>query len=212
LEIFNKNKKMKINKAADEIISILNKQISVHNSASLIVSGGESPKNIFNKLNMVEIQWEKIEIMLSDERLVDIDSSFSNEKNLRENFLKNYAVDAKYKSIRDYEIKLKACHIAILGYGLDGHFASLFPEYLNDDNFFSINRNCKILKTVPLGNPCVERLTLNMSFFSKVENIFLIINSVEKLKVLEDAKNNKKLPLYHLLKNKLNKIKFINDF
>ena len=67
---------MKINKAADEIISILNKQISVHNSASLIVSGGESPKNILNKLNMVEIQWEKIEIMLSDERLVDIDSVF----------------------------------------------------------------------------------------------------------------------------------------
>ena len=59
-----------------------------------------------------------------------------------------------------------------LGYGLDGHFASLFPEYLNDDNFFSINRNCKILKTVPLGNPCVERLTLNMSFSQKLKIFF----------------------------------------
>ena len=203
---------MKIDEASKIIVKILAEQISTHNSASIIVSGGESPKNILKILDKIGFQWEKVEIMLADERLVDINNKHSNEKKLKENFFKNCSLNAKYTSIRKLEIKDITYQVAILGFGLDGHFASIFPEHIDDENFFSLASSPKILKTTPFGKPCIERLTLNMSFFSKTKNIFLIINSIEKLKVLEDARNNKKLPLYHLLNLKIPNIIFVYDF
>ena len=199
-------------KIVEKIVNLLRKSISTNNKASLVVSGGDSPKKILNYLDNARLPWNKVEIMLADERLVDPKSKFSNENNLRENFFKNFSKDAKYIPIRNLNIENDLSQVAILGFGLDGHFASIFPEHIGKKDFFSLKHDSKIIQTTPLGNPCVERLTLNLSFFSKVKNIFLIINSQEKLEVLREAKYNKKLPLYYLINTKFPKMSFISDF
>ena len=121
MEIFNK-------KITEKIVNLLNESISINKKASLIVSGGDSPKKILNSLDNTKCAWDKVEIMLADERLVDVKSKFSNENNLKENFFKNFSKNAKYKSIRDLNIENDLSQVAILGFGLDGHFASIFPE------------------------------------------------------------------------------------
>ena len=75
-----------------------------------------------------------------------------------------------------------------------------------------LNTSPEIKKTIALGNPNVKRLTTNLKVFSGIKNIFLIINSKEKFKILKDAIHNEKLPLHYLLKLDTPRIHFVNDF
>ena len=47
-------------------------------SATLAVSGGRTPKLMFQALSFVPISWEKVTIVLVDERFVPADSARSN--------------------------------------------------------------------------------------------------------------------------------------
>mgnify|MGYP001312897241 CR=1 FL=1 len=185
--------------------------IASKDEASIIVSGGSSPKNFLQALDNIDLEWHKVRIMLLDERLVDVKDKRSNEKTLKDNFFNNYSKSAHYQSIRNLEFN-NNIDLAILGFGIDGHFASIFPCHLNENKFIDINTEPKILKTREMGYPHVARLTLNLAAFSKVKNISIICNSNEKLKVINDAKNNSNLPLHHLLKLEYPDIGVIKDF
>jgi len=198
-------------KNVEKIEKILNKSIQVNDKASMIVSGGRSPTNLLHALNDLDIEWIKVNVMLLDERLVDKDNKYSNQRYLRENFFKNHTKNANYKSIRDLSIE-KNIDLAILGFGSDGHFASIFPCHLYEKEFIDLNEEPKILKTTKMGNPCVARLTMNLSAFLRVKNIFIIINSNKKLDAFHEAKDNKNLPIYHLLKLENVNIEVILDF
>lgn len=189
----------------------LKDSISFNDEASIVVSGGSSPTNFLQALDNIDLEWHKVRIMLLDERLVDVKDKKSNEKTLKDNFFKNYSKSAHYQSIRNLEFS-NNIDLAILGFGLDGHFASIFPCHLNENKFIDINSKPKILKTKEMGDPRVARLTLNLAAFSKVKNISIICNSNEKFKVINDAKNNSNLPLHHLLKLEYPNIEVIKDF
>ncbi len=189
----------------------LKDSILFNDEASIVVSGGSSPINFLQALDNIDLEWHKVRIMLLDERLVNVKDKKSNEKTLKDNFFKNYSKSAHYQSIRNLEFS-NNIDLAILGFGLDGHFASIFPCHLNENKFIDINSKPKILKTKEMGNPQVARLTLNLAAFSKVKNISIICNSNEKFKVLNDAKNNSNLPLHHLLKLEYPNIEVIKDF
>lgn len=198
-------------KNVEKIEKILNKSIQVNDKASMIVSGGSSPTNLLHALNDLDIEWMKVKVMLLDERLVDENNKHSNQRYLKENFFKNHAKNAIYKSIRDLNIE-KNIDLAILGFGSDGHFASIFPCHLNEKEFINLNEEPKILKTTKMGNPYVARLTMNLSAFLRVKNIFIIINSNKKLDTFHEAKDNKNLPIYHLLNLENINIEVIKDF
>ena len=53
-----------------EVSDILKDEITKKNSATLLVSGGSTPKLFFQELSKVEIQWEKVKIGLVDERWI----------------------------------------------------------------------------------------------------------------------------------------------
>ena len=198
-------------KNVEKIEKILNKSIQVNDKASMIVSGGSSPTNLLHALNDLDIEWMKVKVMLLDERLVDEHNKHSNQRYLRENFFKNHSKNAIYKSIRDLNIE-QNIDLAILGFGSDGHFASIFPCHLYEKEFIDLNEEPKILKTIKMGDPFVARLTMNLSAFLRVKNIFIIINSNKKLDTFHDAKDNKNLPIYHLLKLENVNIEVILDF
>ncbi|NBX79270.1 MAG: hypothetical protein EBQ94_02655 [Flavobacteriales bacterium] len=128
-----------------QIKSDLENAISTNGKASLLVSGGTTPKGLFLKLNQLEIDWKNVIVGLVDERFVPNTSEFSNEKLVKENLLINQATDAQFVSMvqnseneienlalvqESYSIFNEAT-IALLGMGEDGHTASIFP---NDEN------------------------------------------------------------------------------
>ena len=200
-------------KIAASIASTLEESILKKGSAILVVSGGSSPIKIFNYLNQLQIQWSKVTIILGDDRMLDTANIDSNDRLIRENLIINNAESAKYISLSDSLLKSSQLKfpfdIALLGMGLDGHFASLFPELLNNSSLFDMNAPHEIyISDIPLGTPSHKRITMNLSMLLDTHRCILLVSSESKRRVLDQAKNNANLPLYHLINQNKIKIEF----
>lgn len=127
---------------ATKIIAILQIAIAEKGQASLIVSGGNTPKPLFAALSQADLDWSKVVISLADDRWVDTNDAASNDKLVREYLLVGNAAAATFISLKhdfaDANDAVSACEAAlsnvkmpfdvlILGMGEDGHTASLFP-------------------------------------------------------------------------------------
>ena len=193
-------------KIAKSIANTLEDSVLKKGYATLVVSGGNSPLEIFFYLNQMPIPWSKVTIILGDDRMLDSDNSDSNDKLIRENLIINKAGSARYLSLIDPLMTPSKLNfpfdISLLGMGLDGHFASLFPDMIDDFDAFNTDAKFKIFKTASQGNPFLPRITMNLSLILNSEMIVLLVKGKSKLKVLDEAINNNKLPIHYLLKNR----------
>ena len=136
------------------VVQLISKKLtlSIENNgiASLVMSGGSSPLKIFEELSNIDIPWAKVQVTLVDDRLVDNDNIYSNQKLIYDYFLINKAKLAQFipltKEIITKNIIRTPFDISLLGMGLDGHFASLFPELLENISLFELKRSQKFLK------------------------------------------------------------------
>ena len=184
----------------------LNSSIENKGSGSFVVSGGSSPISIYEELSNIDISWSKVFLTLVDDRLVDPDHKDSNQKLLHNYFIKNKAKNINFfplteNFLSNTEFK-KPFDITLLGMGEDGHFASLFPDMINQNEAFDLNASPKILITPPQGNPFIPRITMNLSLIMESLNIILLVKGKAKQNIFEKAKQEKKLPIHHLIKNR----------
>ena len=196
---------------AQSIGKTLQSEISEYGSASLVVCGGSSPIKIFEYFNSIKIDWHLVRVFLVDDRLVEPQSEFSNQKLLKTHLLKN---DAKKSIFTPLSTDLMSGNlipdiftVMLLGMGNDGHFASLFPEMLvqtenspKNNLEFEVSAEPSIITTPALGNPKLRRVSMNLSLILKSKRIILLANGKEKQAVLKSAEKDKMLPIYHLLK------------
>ena len=184
----------------------LNSSIENEGSASLVVSGGSSPIRIYEELSNVDISWSRVFLTLVDDRFVNSDHKESNQKLLYNHFIKNKAKDIKFFPLtKNFLTKpnfKKPFDITLLGMGEDGHFASLFPDMINDNDAFDLNESPKILITPPQGNPYLPRITMNLSLIMKSVNIVLLIKGKAKQDIFNKAKKDEDLPIHYLIKNR----------
>ncbi|MDB4243506.1 6-phosphogluconolactonase [Gammaproteobacteria bacterium] len=197
-------------KIAKSIASSLAESVLKKGYATLVVSGGNSPIKIFHHLNHLQIQWSKVTIILGDDRMIDASNIDSNDRLIRENLIINNAESANYISLSDPSFKSMQikfpCDVTLLGMGLDGHFASLFPELLNNSSLFNMNAPHAIyISDIALGTPSHKRITMNLSMLLDTHRCILLVSNQSKRSVLDQASNNVSLPLYHLINQ--NKIK-----
>ena len=184
----------------------LNSSIENEGSASLVVSGGSSPIRIYEELSNIDISWSRVFLTLVDDRFVDPDHKDSNQKLLYNHFIKNKAKDIKFFPLTKNFLKKtnfkKPFDITLLGMGEDGHFASLFPDMIIDNDAFDLNESPKILITPPQGNPYLPRITMNLSLIMKSINIVLLIKGKSKQDIFNKAKKDENLPIHYLIKNR----------
>ena len=133
---------MLVAELAERIGQSLLKSILAHGRASLVVSGGSTPKALFKKLSTVDIPWQGVVITLVDERWVDQPDPDSNEQLVRQYLLQDRAAVATFVGLKnacstaaegetlcEQELRKipRPFTVLILGMGNDGHTASLFP-------------------------------------------------------------------------------------
>jgi 6-phosphogluconolactonase len=194
-------------KIVELIAERLSYSIEKKGLASLVVPGGTSPIKIFDQLSSADLPWSKVNITLVDDRLVEPDNKNSNQKLVSDYFLKNKARAAKFfpltkDIITELDIFKLPFDVSLLGMGEDGHFASLFPNMIDDFNAFNVKAGFKVFKTSSQGDPFLPRITMNLSLILNSKMIILLVKGEKKIKVLNEAYNNKKLPIHYLLKNR----------
>ena len=133
----------------DHFIQIANESIHEFGCFNVALSGGSTPKAIFEMLsndeNKSKVQWEKVFVFWSDERSVaptDEDSNYKmamdagfsklaipNEHIFRMIAEKDIEANAEaYEELIKSKIENQRFDLIMLGMGPDGHTASLFPH------------------------------------------------------------------------------------
>ena len=198
------------------ITSLLGAGIEQNGRASLAVSGGSTPVQLFRNLSIVDIPWQHIDITLVDERWVAPDDPDSNENLVRTHLLQNRAAVATFTGMwnsaetasegeTQCTMQLQSTHhpidVLILGLGGDGHTASLFPGTVKLPQATDMNSGKICTAITPMTAPH-ERMTLTLPAILEAKHIFLHITGENKKDVLEQALLDgpaKEMPIRYIL-------------
>ena len=164
----------------------------------MALSGGSTPRKTYELLREEILPWNRVEIMLGDERWVPCDDESSNALMLRQtllasgpgsqaSFYPTPTVEFKtpQESAREFSQLIKRIFntdspcfdLILLGLGDDGHTASLFPgtQSLNVRNS---------LATVSTGK-AKERITLTASVLSSASKVIFLVSGEGKQTALK---------------------------
>ncbi len=189
--------------------------------ASFIIPGGTTPAPAFAQLAKSSLDWKNISIAQSDERWVPAEHRQSNQGLTARSLLidnakqANYvamknshtsAIDGEAECSRNYKKLASPFSLTMLGMGLDGHIASLFPDSKPIDQALDLdNPNLCIAidgTGCPVAGDYPERMSLTLAAILKSDLILLLLTGDEKLKVIDSAKQKndpKVLPVSALL-------------
>ncbi|EPX86430.1 6-phosphogluconolactonase [Rubellimicrobium thermophilum DSM 16684] len=185
---------------AQRLAGELRQRLSQGEEASIAVSGGRTPGPIFDALSAADLDWDRVSVLLTDERWVPEDSPRSNTRLVRERLLTGRAAAARFlpmycdapspeegiprlvPAIAEV-LPLTTC---LLGMGEDMHTASIFP---GADNLAEALTGETIL--VPIRAPAAPepRLTLSAAVLAGALARHLVITGPEKREALERARS-----------------------
>jgi len=194
---------------AQRIADILRSEIENKGTATLLLSGGSTPKNLYQKLGEIDLDWSKVHVGLVDERFVPQDSPYSNETLIRESLMQTKAILAQFHPMvidsLDYTENLSLAteenavfenpDVVVLGMGDDGHTASLFP---NDERSDEATISSSLMSNTTSPNEPSQRITFCGPILQKGKHLFLMITGGKKLDVLSKSKE-KNYPIHHFL-------------
>ncbi|TPQ25438.1 6-phosphogluconolactonase [Methylomonas koyamae] len=189
-----------------ECHDVLSEAISKHGHAVLLVSGGTTPAPLYEALSKSDLNWKKIKVALVDERWVDAEHSASNEALIRRSLLINNARNVEFVGMKTaaataaagqaetegrYQALPQPFTLSIVGMGIDGHTASLFPhasgltEALSENNTQLTAAINAVQSEVTGAN--TERLSLTRKGLLKSERIVILFTGEDKLAVFGKA-------------------------
>lgn len=178
------------------IANTLNQAIEERGEAYVALSGGKTPVSLFIQLRKMPIAWQKVRILLVDERWVDPTHSDSNTHLIATHLLQDAAAEATFISLQNNtatphigqsytEIALAdlpvQLDIIVLGMGEDGHTASLFPEAPELEAAFKTTARCAAI--TPITAPHL-RMTLTAPYIAQARKILLHITGQSKKRLL----------------------------
>ncbi|MBU6299299.1 MAG: 6-phosphogluconolactonase [Alphaproteobacteria bacterium] len=202
-ERFFKNREEMTDALLSEITTRLTNAIGAGRRASFIASGGTTPIELYARLQSADLDWSKLDLTFSDERWVPPMTDGSNEKLIRTWLLQDGAAAAQLfplktadATARDAEARVhraisaiaRPFDVTLLGMGVDGHTASLYPhadglaEALDADHP-ALVRSIRPRNLAQAG----ERMSLTLRAILSSRLIVILIRGKGKMTALQKA-------------------------
>lgn len=184
---------------ADTIAGELADHLRRQGGATLSVPGGTTPGPVFDVLSEQALEWERVAVVLNDERWVPEDSPRSNTGLLRRTLLTSKAAGAQFiplfapvaepeDALGDLADAL-APHLPIsvllLGMGTDMHTASLFPGA--DNLAAALDDHAPPLMAMRAEAAGEARITLTAPVLRGAMSTHILITGPEKRAAIERA-------------------------
>ena len=200
-----------IHEMVTELTQRIKDILSQKHQFDIALSGGKSPLPLFHKLSQApDISWEKGIVHLIDERWVPKTSDDSNEKLISSEFIAKTQPAPRFKGLYNPSLdcrsameKLSACppelDIGVLGMGLDGHTASIFPD---SEEFSHLLETSQHYSCCHPQNAPHQRATTTLKGLTEIKHLYLYIPGKDKMEKFRDIQNNLSLvsPLQALTK------------
>ena len=201
---------------AGDVGFIVESALDARGSCLLALPGGRTPKPIFERLAKAELNWKKVTIIPTDDRLVPMDSEQSNIRAIAKAFLPTGArVIPIATEIPDYKLAGNSADarlqdfpwppdLAWLGMGEDGHTASIFagPDLQDALDAPKARRAVGVMPEPMPADAPVARVTLTRASLLAARTMLITITGQAKRDLLEQAiadGQSSKLPIGRVL-------------
>jgi 6-phosphogluconolactonase len=183
---------------AERIASLLDLALDERDRAHIALSGGTTPAAAYRLLNQEHLPWNRVDVVLGDERWVSATDPASNARMLRETLLADggpgeqarfhpvpteldtpqASVDAFERYVRDLcPGDPPVFDVMLLGLGDDGHTASLFPGT-------PATQERTRLVTIGAGKG-MERISLTAPVLSAARQVIFLVSGAGKRQALQ---------------------------
>ena len=201
---------------AGDVGFIVDSALDARGEALIALPGGRTPLPIFARLAAAKLEWKKVTIIPTDDRLVPLTDDQSNIRAIARTFLPtgarvfpitgdiaDYALAGNSANAKLSELKFPL-DLAWLGMGADGHTASIFagPDL---DAALNAPKGRHAVGVMPDPLPPeapVARVTLTRSALLSARTLLITIQGAEKRELLEGAiadGQSSKLPIGRVL-------------
>lgn len=193
------DREMAVMQIANLLAGSLRKCLAQHELASLAVPGGTTPGPVFDVMSAADLDWERVHVMLTDERWVPEDHERSNAGLVKRRLLTGPAAKAKFvpfyragmtadeaAPLLSQELgHLLPVSVLLLGMGADMHTASLFPGA--DTLSAALDKNAPMLCAVHPEDQPEARISLSVPVLDGAMEKHLVIFGEDKRTALEKA-------------------------
>lgn len=183
---------------SERLIERLAAAIDARGEAILAVSGGRTPAGLFECLTNAPLDFSKVIITLTDERCVPLEHPDSNAKMVQRLLLQGRAKPAQFIPLYDSTLdladqvqvlnvqfkRLPIFDAVVLGMGLDGHTASLFPGASGLPAAMDLGSDWAVTLMQPLTAPHT-RISLTAARLLKTRALLLHVTGDDKLGLLK---------------------------
>ncbi|KQU62423.1 6-phosphogluconolactonase [Sphingomonas sp. Leaf339] len=187
---------------AGDIQFVIESALDARGSAVIALAGGKTPFPAYEHLAKAKLDWKKVTIIPTDERVVKLGDPLSNVTALAKIFLPKGArvmpivpeATPDYKAAgRSADALMQDLHwpldFCLLGMGGDGHTASIFPGP-DLDEALNGPKERRALGVMPDPLPPeapVARVSLSRASIASARALMIVVTGADKRKVLEQA-------------------------
>ena len=201
---------------AGDIGFIIESALDARGACLLAVPGGRTPRPIYAKLAAAKLDWRKVTIIPTDDRLVPMQDERSNVRAIAQSFLPTGArVIPIATEIADHKLAGNSADarlqdlpwppdLAWLGVGEDGHTASIFagPDLQDALDAPKARRAVGVMPDPMPADAPVPRVTLTRAALLSARTLLITITGEKKRELLEGAiadGQSSKLPIGRVL-------------